>query len=107
MVVSKYEDPYQPTSFKESKTVVILGMAVAIMVLSRATTKVERQRPKVRMAKLNDLGYFDSSSSPGAPSVEAVAVDSVRTSSFPCSPCLAEPVSCTTSFSFPDEAGLL
>lgn len=81
-----------------------------MMVLSRATTKVDRQRPKVRMASLNDFGYFVSSSSPGAPpSVDAVAVESVRTTSFRSSPSfpVATPVSSTTSFSFPDDVGVL
>jgi hypothetical protein len=36
VVVRRYDEPYQPTSFSEfGKTVVILGMAVARMVLSK------------------------------------------------------------------------
>lgn len=35
MVVRRYDEPYQPTSFSEfGKTVVILGIAVARIVLS-------------------------------------------------------------------------
>ena len=60
--MSKYEDPYQPTSSRESKTEVILGIAVAMMVLSRATTKRARQRPKESMASVRPPGYLDSSS---------------------------------------------
>lgn len=40
----------------------ILGIAVAMMVLSRAMTKVVRQRPTERMASLKPLRYLESSS---------------------------------------------
>ena len=82
-MVSRYEEPYQPTSLSELKTVVMRGMAVAMMVLSSAMTKVDRQRPKVRMANGKALGYLDSSSSPGAPAeLVVVAADGARPSSW-------------------------
>jgi hypothetical protein len=55
-VVRAYAEPYQPTSASELKTEVIFGIAVAIIVLSRAMTKVVRQRPKERSQSLGPEG---------------------------------------------------
>src|SRR4051812_25324648 len=41
-VVKRYDEPYQPTSLRELKWSVILGIAVAIIVLSSAMRKTAR-----------------------------------------------------------------
>jgi len=78
VVVSKYEEPYQPTSSRLLKTEVILGMAVAMIVLSRAMTKVVRQRPKESVHNLTPDRYLDSSSgsssSVGPPAMSVVVL---------------------------------
>src|SRR6202012_1319100 len=74
VVVSRYEEPYQPTSSKLLNTVVMRGIAVAMMVLSSAITKVERVRPGVSRGRGRRVAYLDSSSWPGSPAEEADVV---------------------------------
>lgn len=40
--VSRYANPYQPTSLREPKSFVIVGIAIPMISLSRATRKTER-----------------------------------------------------------------
>lgn len=55
-----YAEPYQPTSSSDLKWSVILGMAVAMIVLSRATRKTEIARATVRRTSLTPSGYSGS-----------------------------------------------
>ena len=65
--------PYRSVS---SKTVVLRGIAVAIMVLSRATTNVDRARPNVRTYRGRPDLYCDGLS--GQSAEDVVAVEFVR-----------------------------
>ena len=58
----RYAEPYQPTSFSELKTVVILGMATVRMVLSRAMSKVPKHSEAMITASLQPDGYRSSGS---------------------------------------------
>lgn len=49
-----------------------------MIVLSRATTKVDSASPKVSRCSGKPVLYFDSSSTPASPAEEAVAVEVVR-----------------------------
>ena len=62
-VVKRYADPYQAISLMALKWSVILGIAVAMMVLSRAIQKTVKQRATVMRVSLIDVGYSMSSSS--------------------------------------------
>ena len=79
MLVTRYEELYQPTSSRELNTVVMRGTAVAILVLSSAITKVESVRPNVSKYRGESFVSLGSSSLPGSASAEdAVAADVVR-----------------------------
>lgn len=67
--VRKNADPYQPTWSSEWNSSVISGMAVATMVMSRATRNMDRIKAMTMKTRLAALGYSPSSSAAGVPSL--------------------------------------
>ena len=59
--VRKKADPYQPTSERELNSSVILGMAVATMVMSSATRKIVRATPARMRTSCPACGYKEDS----------------------------------------------
>jgi len=58
--VIEYALPYQPTSLTVPKWPVIFGMAVEMIVESRAARKMLKINPRVRRMNLRPVGYCSS-----------------------------------------------
>jgi len=73
LLVRRYELAYQPMSSSEWNTFEMTGIAVATIVLSRATRSTDMQRAKEMKISLAPLGYSTSSSKSGLGCSNAVA----------------------------------